>query len=118
MKQYHFESLEVWKRGMELVKKVYKLTQKFPEEEIYGLTGQMRRAAVSIPANIAEGKGRGHDKEYSQFLHVTRGSVFEEITLIKVAYEPVYLKEVETEELLNLCNEVSTMLKGLIDSLK
>jgi len=72
-----FKDLEVWKAAMELAVHVYRLTARFPKEERYGLTSQMRRASVSIPSNIAEGKGRSSDKELIQFLCHSRGSLFE-----------------------------------------
>ena len=71
------KDLEVWKQGIELAKAVYGLTQSFPASELYGLTSQMRRSAVSIPSNIAEGAGRSTDKEFVYFLHITLGSIAE-----------------------------------------
>nr|WP_317623063.1 four helix bundle protein [Thiohalomonas denitrificans] len=79
------EQLEAWKVSMNLVKSVYDLTAKFPPEERYGLSQQMRRAAVSIPSNIAEGSGRNHSKEYLQFLAISRGSLAELETQLQIA---------------------------------
>lgn len=73
--QEQFENLQVWQKGITLVKQVYKVTRNFPKDEQFGLISQIRRAAVSIPVNIAEGKGRYHKKEYIQFLYTARGSV-------------------------------------------
>ena len=73
----HYRDLNVWKKAIKLVKAIYKLTQTFPKEEIYGLTSQMRRSAVSIPSNIAEGQARRGNKEFSQFLYVSKGSAAE-----------------------------------------
>ena len=112
--QQDFEGLKVWQAGMKLAKEVYKATSKFPREEQYGLTGQLRRASVSIPANIAEGKGRNHQKEYIQFLYMSRGSVWESSTLIKLSEELGYLSKDQTETLIHLCAEITAMLNGLI----
>ena len=71
------KDLDVWKKGMDLVLAVYQATGEFPKEELYGLTSQVRRAAVSIPSNIAEGAARNSDKEFTQFLHITLGSLAE-----------------------------------------
>jgi len=73
----NFEDLRIWQKGIEVVKDVYILTKKFPKEELYGLTSQMRRSAVSIPSNIAEGFRRYHNKEYKQFLYIVLGSCAE-----------------------------------------
>jgi four helix bundle protein len=80
-----FRDLKVWQRSMEMAKAVYRLTQAFPKEEIYGLRSQMRRAAVSIPSNIAEGHGRLGTREYRQFLGIARGSNFELQTQLEIA---------------------------------
>ena len=116
--QQDFEGLKVWQAGMKLAKEVYKVTDKFPKEEQYGLTNQLRRASVSIPANIAEGKGRNHKKEYIQFLYMSRGSVWELITLIKLSEELSYLNKVQAQALLSLCAEITAMLNGLIRSVQ
>ncbi|MFA5010608.1 MAG: four helix bundle protein [Ignavibacteria bacterium] len=68
------KDLEVWKKSIDLVSEIYEITKSFPKEEIYGLTNQIRRSAVSIPSNIAEGAGRNHDKEFIQFLYIAMGS--------------------------------------------
>lgn len=72
-----YRDLEVWKRGMEIAKLVYRVTRQFPNDELYGMTSQLRRAAVSIPSNLAEGWGRGGNKEFQQFIRVARGSLKE-----------------------------------------
>ena len=73
----NFKNLKVWQKGIELVINVYKDSMKFPKEELYGLTSQIRRSAVSIPSNIAEGSGRNSDKEFNRFLDISLGSSFE-----------------------------------------
>src|ERR1035438_2767772 len=87
-----FRDLEVWKAAMELAVHVYRLTAMFPKEERYGLTSQMRRAAVSVPSNIAEGKGRSSDKELIQFLCHSRGSLFEIETQLEIGEQLGYSK--------------------------
>jgi len=116
--QFHFEKLTVWQLSMELVELVYKQTREFPEEERFGLVSQLRRAAVSIPANIAEGKGRYHKKEFIQFLYNARGSLYETITLLKVASRLQYLQPRRLDELLGRCQMINSQLSGLINALK
>ena len=82
---------ETWKKGIELAKSIYKLTEKFPKQETYGLISQMRRSAISIPSNAAEGFKRYHNKEYMQFLYVTLGSCAELETQITIAKELKYI---------------------------
>lgn len=81
----NYKNLDTWKISMQLVKEVYLLTKKFPKEEIYALTSQCKRAAVSIPANIAEGLGRQYKKDTLQFLHISIGSIYELETLLNIA---------------------------------
>ncbi len=81
----NYKNLDVWKSSMETVKEIYQMTRLYPKEEKYGLINQTNRAAVSIPANIAEGMGRNYKKDTIQFLHVSRGSAYEVETLLSVA---------------------------------
>jgi len=90
-----FKELKMWQRGIEIVKDIYALTKKFPKEELYGLTSQMRRSSISIPSNIAEGFKRSHNKEYKQFLHITQGSLAELETQLIIAKELGYIKDSE-----------------------
>lgn len=80
------KELIVWQKSMDLVENIYKLTQNFPKEELYGLTSQIRRAAVAIPANITEGYQRNHKKEYIQFLYIAKSSGSELETLLDISY--------------------------------
>ena len=112
------EQLEVWQQAMELVSRVYKASGAFPNHEQFGLTAQLRRAAVSIPLNIAEGKGRYHRKEFVQFLYNARGSLYEVMTLLKLALELQYLSPSQYDPLLDLSKRVLSKLSGLINSLK
>ncbi len=113
MKGHH--KLEVWKKGIEFVVKIYKLTEDFPKNEMYGLTQQIRRAAVSIPCNIAEGAGRHSKKEFRQFLSIAQGSIAELETQLLIAQRLCYIKE--TSNFLNELDEISRMLSGLAKSL-
>jgi four helix bundle protein len=112
-----YRDLDIWKKGIELVKDVYKVTEKLPKHEIYGLVSQMRRSAISIPSNVAEGFRRYHNKEYKQFLYVTLGSYAELETQITIAKELDYVKqEIEAvllEKLDHICRMISNLLKKL-----
>jgi len=108
-----FRDLIVWQKGMELTTLIYLLTEAFPKHEIYGLTSQMRRAAVSIPSNIAEGSARGSKKDFCQFVRIALGSSYELQTQIQVARNLGFASEIKLAAAEALCIEVSKMLKGL-----
>ena len=108
----------MWKKSVGLVKEVYALTDKFPRSELYALADQMRRAAVSIPSNIAEGAARSTKKEFIQFLHIAQGSLSELDTQFEVALSLEYLRENEIVTVSAHADEVDRMLTGLIKSLK
>jgi len=110
-----FRELIVWQKAMTLVTTVYESTQHFPREEIYGLTNQIRRAAVSIPSNIAEGQGRRTRGEFQQFLGIAKGSLAELETQILIAQNLKYIQQ--PEQLLERLQEVGRLLNGLINSL-
>jgi four helix bundle protein len=110
-----YEDLRVWRRAMDLVLCVYRFTNSFPKQEVYGLTSQMRRSAVSVPSNIAEGKGRHSRKELLQFLFHARGSLLELRTQITIASELGFLLEAEGEALTDHACEVGRLLNGLIN---
>jgi four helix bundle protein len=112
-----FRDLVVWQKAMQLTAAVYRLTQQFPREEQYGLTSQIRRAAVSIPSNIAEGQGRLNTGEFRQFLGVARGSNFEVQTQLELEHVLKFCDSKVLDEALGLSHEVGRMLHGLIDSL-
>lgn len=105
-----FKNLEIWQNGMSIVKKLYKLTKKWPKEEQYGLTSQVRRAAVSIPANIAEGIGRGSSSEAARFAKMSLGSLYELQTLLEIADDLEYL---ENDVYSELKHEISTLAKRI-----
>jgi four helix bundle protein len=113
-----YRDLEVWKRSMELVTNIYGITQAFPKEELYGLTNQLRRAAVSVPANIAEGWGRGTTREYIQFLRIARGSLFELETLMNISGKLEYAKVKNQQQILQEIQEITKMLNALVKSLR
>ncbi|MBL7685108.1 MAG: four helix bundle protein [Deltaproteobacteria bacterium] len=112
-----YRDLLVWKRSMELVSLIYSLAQKFPSQEQYGLTSQIRRSAISIPSNIAEGQGRQSTKEFRQFLINARGSLCELETQILIASSLNYLNPEEVKKLLDLSSEIGKMINGLTSSL-
>jgi four helix bundle protein len=112
------KKLDVWKKSIELVKRIYELTKTFPKIEEYGLTNQMRRAAISIPANISEGAARQTKKEFIQFLHMAQGSLSELDTHLEISLRLGYIKEISLQELSVLMNNIDKMITGLIKSLK
>lgn len=110
--------LEVWRAAMELVTRVYQLSRAFPKDEMYGLTSRLRRAAVSVPSNIAEGKGRASDKELTQFLCHARGSLFEIETQLGIAERLAYITKGESEPLRREVVRVGQMLNGMIRAVR
>ena len=112
-----YKELIAYQKGYKLALKIYQITKDYPREEIYGLTSQMRRCAVSIPCNIAEGYRRGHRKEYIQFLHMAHGSCSELETLISLSHDLGLISEQVFQELYGLQEELSKVLNGLISSL-
>ena len=113
----NYRDLRVWRRAMELVELVYTATRSWPKEETYGLTGQIRRAAVSVPSNIAEGQGRASTKEFLQHLSIARGSLFEVETQVVVAERLGYLPPDVAAGLLTNAGEISRMISRLSQSL-
>lgn len=107
-----YRDLIVWQKSMQLVKEVYLLTQNFPKEELYGLVSQVRRCAISIPSNIAEGKGRNSDKDFIRFLQISLGSLYELQTQLELSIQLGYVKDIDN--LLNLSIEIEKMLNTLI----
>ena len=112
-----YRDLLIWQKGIELVKVVYGLTGKFPNDELYGLTAQVRRSAVSVPSNIAEGQGRKHTGEFRQFLHVALGSIAEVDTQIIIAYELGYITAQEAADIEEKIIEIRKMTFSLIKKL-
>jgi four helix bundle protein len=116
IKTYH--DLEVWKKSMDLVTDIYKVTQTFPKEELYGLTNQLRRASVSVPANIAEGWGRGTTGEYIHFLRIARGSLLELETLMAISHNLGYENVQDLESISQKIQEINKMMNALIKNLE
>ena len=112
-----FRDLRVWQGGMDLVEDVYRLTQRFPSSEIYGLTSQMRRAAVSVPSNIAEGHTREHSKEYLNHLSIAHASLAELQTQIEIAHPLQYVLDVEANQTLDQAISLSKQLYALRNAL-
>lgn len=110
-----FKDLDVWNKGIDFVAEIYKLTSRFPKDELYGLVSQMRRAAVSIPSNIAEGQGRRNAKEFIQFLYIAKGSLAEIETQLIICQRLYYLDE--SPMLFDDIKRLRTMLVGLINAL-
>jgi four helix bundle protein len=113
-----YRQLIAWQKAMDFVAEVYRVTRTFPKEEMYGVTSQLRRAAVSIPSNIAEGQGRQTTGEFRQFLGHARGSLLETETQILLSERLEYLGHKETESLIAQAAEVGRILNGLMNSLE
>jgi four helix bundle protein len=114
----HYKDLIAWQKAMDLVTALYDATEEFPKRETYSLTDQMRRAAISVPSNIAEGQARYSNPQFRHFLRISRGSLAELETQVLIAQRRNYLSESQAAELLKRANEVGRILSGLIDSLK
>ena len=112
-KSRSYRDLEVWKLSIDFVKKVYQVTHNFPASEKFGLINQIRRAAVSIPSNIAEGQGRNSTKEFKQFLAISLGSLAELETQLIIAKEIEYLTQNGLDALLSPLDRIRKMIKGL-----
>ncbi|HKO78946.1 MAG TPA: four helix bundle protein [Chitinophagaceae bacterium] len=113
MKSY--KELDAWKISMSLVKEIYLVTKKFPKEELYALTSQTKRAAISIPSNIAEGIGGQYKKDTLQFLHISRGSLYELETVLNIAVMTEILPEEEFNRVIELLDKSLKILNGLIN---
>jgi len=111
-----YKDLVAWQKSMGLVTTTYRATAGFPRDELFGLTSQLRRAAVSIPSNIAEGQGRLSEKEFRYFLGQARGSLMEVKTQLLIAENLGYLQKEQTSSLLQSCVEVGRILNGLLAS--
>ena len=114
----NFKELKVWQKSYKLCLKVYKITKKFPKTEVYSFTSQMRRAALSIPCNIAEGYGRKTTPDYLRFLYMSYGSICELETQILLSGDLEYIETESLSELQSDIGEVERMLKALIKSIE
>jgi len=115
---YSFRDLLAWQKAMALVVDVYRVTEAFPQREIYGLTNQVRRAAVSVPSNIAEGKGRLSKKEFVQFLSKARGSLLEAQTQLEIAFNLGFLPKSDFDKLEENASEAGRLINGLITKVR
>ena len=113
-----YRDLIAWQKAMELVAEIYRVTARFPREEMYGLTSQLRRAAVSIPSNVAEGHGRQSAGEFRQFVGQARGSLLELETQVLIAQNLEFVTPQQAEPLLASTAELGRVLNGLIQSLR
>ena len=112
------EKLEVWQSAMDLAAKVYEITDKFPKHEIYSLADQMRRVAVSIPSNIAEGRGRSSTKDFVRFLNIAKGSLYELQTQCILSNKIGYLSHQDCKLIVSQCEDLAHKIKGLIKRLQ
>jgi four helix bundle protein len=117
MRVKNYRELIVWQKAMDLVEGVYKSSRDFPREEVYALTSQIRRAAVSIPSNIAEGQGRKSTSEFLHHLSIAHGSLREVETQTLIAHRLHYLAQATTDDVMNSAAEVGRLLNGLMASL-
>ena len=117
-KQFRFEKLEVWHDARRLNQKLYQLSRVFPREEIYGLTSQLRRASVSVSANIAEGSGRNSDKDFAHFLELSYGSIMEVASLMFLAFDEGYVSKDDLDLILPEIECSAARIAALNRSLK
>ena len=113
-----YRKLDVWQKAMDLVIECYHAAKRFPREEVYGLISQIQRAAVSVPANIAEGQGREHRKEFLHHLSIAHGSLAELETHLQIAERLNYLNSNDVQSLLTRSEEIGRMINGLRKSLR
>ena len=113
-----YDELRVWQRAMDLAAHVYELTRAFPQSEVFGITSQLRRSAVSVPSNIAEGHGRGSPQDFLRFLAIARGSLSELETQLKLAFSIGYLASEQLAVALRHSDDVGALLNGLQRSLR
>lgn len=114
----NFRNLLVWQKSMLLVTKIYTVTNNFPKEEVFGLTSQIRRSAISIPSNVAEGLGRDSNKEFLRFLNISIGSLFELQTQLEIAKNIIYLDEENFNNLYEDSRELERMLVSFTNKIK
>ena len=115
---FRFEKLEVWHEAIALSDRVYSLTRSFPSDEVYGLRSQVRRSAVSVSANIAEGSGRGTDKELIRFIEIAFGSLMETISHLTIALRQSFIRRDEYDAIYADCEKIGKMLSGLRNRLR
>jgi four helix bundle protein len=112
----HYKDLIAWQKGMDLVEEIYRITEQFPKREIYSLTDQLRRAAVSIPSNSAEGQAHYSKREFTHFLRHSRGSLAELETQVRISLRLHYLPQTQADPLLKQIDKLGRILSGLVNS--
>ncbi len=112
-----YKDLIVWRKSMDLAEQVYLVSDHLPKAELYGLVSQMRRAAVSIPSNIAEGNGRYSDKEFLRYLSIANGSLKEVETQLYISVRLKYLTEAQIQDVLKMCDSAARLINGLRKSI-
>lgn len=117
MRKTFYKDLIVWQKSIELVSNIYRITKRFPKEEIFGITAQMRRASISISSNIAEGSGRGTSKDFIHFIIMSIGSALELETQLIIALRLQLINELDYNKLTSLLTEIIKMLRSLNNSL-
>ncbi len=115
---HNFRKLKVWVKSRELVKDIYKLTNSFPKEELFGLTSQLKRSAISIPSNIAEGSGRGTSLQLIHFLNVANASSCELETQVYLAFDLGFINTEKLKDIINKINEIQKMILGFKNKLE
>lgn len=115
MNKSDYKQLKVWQKALELTIEVYRLIRQLPKEENFAIANQMRRAAVSIPSNIAEGHGRDSNREFIQFLNIAKGSLYEIETQLIICSKLLYFDDNECKHALSLVSEISRMINSLIN---
>lgn len=110
---FRFEKLEVWQKAVDFAREIYELTTHFPNGERFGLLSQMRRAAVSVSSNIAEGTGRSSDKDFAHFIEIAYGSLLEVISQLQTAHQLAYVTRIKRDETYHQAEELARMLSGL-----
>jgi len=113
-----FRDLLIWQKSMNLVTEIYQLTNSFPKEEIYGLSSQIRRSAISIPSNIAEGYGRDGNSDYLRFLNISISSLFEIQTPLEISYNLKYINQIQFNKTNGESREIERMLSAFIRKIK
>ena len=114
MESTSYRDLDVWQKSIKLAKNIYEITEKFLPREVYGISNQLRRSAISVASNIAEGQARNSKKEFKYFLGISLGSLAELETLLTIAREINYISEILLTDLLSITDEITRMVKGLM----
>ena len=115
---FGFEKLEVWQEAIAFADDVYRITRAFPQDERFGLTSQLRRSAVSIAANLAEGAGRSSSKDFIRFVEIAFGSLMESVSHLMIAFRQSFVREAQYQELYSRAERLGRMLSGLRTSLQ